>query len=137
METLWQDVRYGLRMLRKAPGFTAVAVATLALGIGANTAMFSILDAVLLKPPPYREPQRLVYVRDTQPQLGDLPASYPEYLDWSEAHDLFAGTAAYNPGRLPLTGGAEPIYVSVAAVSPSLFDLLDVRPLRGRGFVPA
>jgi putative ABC transport system permease protein len=137
METLWQDVRYGLRMLRKAPGFSALAVATIALGIGANTAMFSILDAVLLRPPPYREPQRLVYVRDIQPQLRDLPASYPEYLDWKEASDLFAGSAAYNPGRLPLTGGAEPIYVSVAAVSASLFDLLDIRPLRGRLLEPS
>ena len=129
MEALWHDVRYGLRMLRKGPGFTAVAVATLALGIGANTAMFSILDAVLLNPPPYREPDRLVYVRDIQPQLPDLPASYPEYLDWSEAHDLFAGIAAYNLGRLALTGSGEPTYAATASVSPSMAWPAEWKPL--------
>jgi putative ABC transport system permease protein len=137
METLRQDVRYGGRMLAKSPGFTAVAVATLALGIGANTAMFSILDAVLLQPPPYREPERLVYVRDVQPQLADLPASYPEYLDWSQAHDLFAATAAYDVRPRALTGGGEPAYAWTASVSPSLFGLLDLRPLRGRVLEPA
>jgi putative ABC transport system permease protein len=114
-----------------------VAVATLALGIGANTAMFSILSAVLLRPLPYPHAERLVFVRDIQPQLRDLPASYPEFVDWSGLHQLFEGIGAYWRPSANLTGGGEPERVEVCRVTPSLLPLLGIEPLVGRLLEPS
>jgi len=94
LETFWQDLRYGMRMLRRNPGFTAVAVITLALGIGANTAIFSVVYAVLLRPLPYEEPGRLVMVWTTEgDSTGTFPASGPDYLDWKSQNHVFEGLA--------------------------------------------
>ena len=106
------DLRSALRSFLKSPGFFAVSVATLGLGIGATTAMFTILSAVLLRPLPYPAAERLVFVRDIQPQLRDLPASYPEYLDWSSL-DLFEGIGAYWRPSANLTGEGEPERIDV------------------------
>src|SRR5207244_8262772 len=84
METLLQDLRFSLRMLVKNPGFTAVGAITLALGIGANTAIFSVVNAVLLRPLPYRDPSRLVLMNESSKQLPDMSVSYPNYLDWRD-----------------------------------------------------
>ncbi len=136
LETVWQDVRYGLRMLRKNPGFTTVAVLTLALGIGANTAIFSVVNAVLLRPFPYQDPDRLVIVWETQLQ-GGLPfmfASPPTYADWREQNRVFEEVAAFTDRPFFLEGKEEVARVHGAEVSASLFPLLGVQPLLGRTF---
>ena len=130
------ELRPALRSFRKSPGFVLVAVATLALGIGANTAMFSILSAVLLRPLPYPEAERLVFVRDIQPQLRDLPASYPEFLDWAGLN-FFEGAGAYWRTSANLTGEGEPERVEVCRLTPSLLPLLGIEPLFGRLLEPS
>jgi putative ABC transport system permease protein len=129
------DLRSALRSFRKTPAFVAVSVATLALGIGATTAMFTILSAVLLRPLPYPAAERLVFVRDIQPQLRDLPASYPEFLDWSSV-DLFEGIGAYWRTSANLTGDGEPERIEVARLTPDVLSLLGIEPLLGRGLLP-
>jgi putative ABC transport system permease protein len=129
------DLRFALRSFRKSPGFVAVSVATLGLGIGAVTAMFTILSAVLLEPLPYPAAERLVFVRDFQPQLRDLPASYPEYLDWSTL-ELFDGIGAYWRPSANLTGDGEPERIDVCRITPGLLPLLGIEPLFGRGLKP-
>jgi predicted permease len=129
------DLRSALRSFRKSPGFVAVSVATLGLGIGATTAMFTILSAVLLRPLPYPAAERLVFVRDIQPQLRDLPASYPEYLDWSSL-DLFDGIGAYWRPSANLTGDGEPERIDVCRLTPGLLSLLGIEPFLGRGLLP-
>ncbi|MCI0490296.1 MAG: ABC transporter permease [Blastocatellia bacterium] len=138
MQTLWQDLRYGFRMLLKKPGFTVVAVLTLALGIGANTAIFSVVNGVLLRSFPYTEPDRLVIVWETQLQLG-LPfmyASPPNYGDWREQSSSFEEMAAFTPREFFITQADEPIRVEGAQVAASLFQVLKVSPLLGRTFSP-
>jgi putative ABC transport system permease protein len=137
---LWQDVRYGWRTLRKTPGFTIVAALTLALGIGANTAIFTVVDAALLRGLPYHEPERLVQVWETR-RLGEikqLDASYPDYLDWGRQTDVIEGICGYTGwgGSFTLTGGAEPERIEGARVTASFFSLLGVAPALGRGFLP-
>jgi predicted permease len=126
METLWQDVRYGFRMLLKSPGFTVVAVLALALGIGANTAIFSIVNAVLLRPLPYKDADRLVYIG----------LSLPDYHDVEESNRVFDGMAVFASNMYNLTGTDNPEQVLGATVSPNFFPLLGT-PLLGRTFSPA
>jgi putative ABC transport system permease protein len=106
--TLLQDLRFGIRTLAKAPGVTAIAVVALALGIGANTAMFSIVSAVLLKPLPYADPGRLVQLSTSTPQFRDASVSYPNFLDWQQQSRSFDSMAAYRFHNFNLTGSATP-----------------------------
>lgn len=136
MTSLLQDLRYALRQLRKNPGFAAVAVITLALGIGANTAIFSVIDAVLLRPLGFREPNRLFAVKTTEPgRRDDIGVSYPEFLDWRQQNHVFEGLSVFREDDFTLTGRAEPAHLAGAIVSANLFSLLGVTPSLGRGFV--
>jgi predicted permease len=136
MGTLIQDVRYGLRMLGKNPGFTAVAVITLALGIGANTALFSLVNGVLLNPLRYAEPDRLVALYSRTPNYDRASISYPNFLDWVRENRSFSALAAYRPDDFTLTGRGEPERVAAEMVSASFFPLLRVQPVLGRTFLP-
>jgi predicted permease len=136
METLLQDLRYGTRMLIKRPSFTFVAVIALALGIGANTAIFSVINAVLLRPLPFAEPERLVNLWETRPPRGitQNPASYPNFADWRDQIDVFEYVAAHNDGGFTLTGDDNPALLQGAVVSADLFPLLGVQAAMGRVF---
>ena len=139
METFWQDLKYGARMLAKSPGFTAVAILTLALGIGANTAVFSVINAMLLRPLPYKEPDRLVMVWSTAVSQG-IPLSNtapPDYRAWRDQNRAFEGMAAFDYGSFNLSfPGQEPERVQGARITASLFPLLGVKPGLGRTFLP-
>ncbi|HKS29936.1 MAG TPA: ABC transporter permease [Pyrinomonadaceae bacterium] len=137
MSSVWQDVRFGFRMMMKKPGVTFIAVLALALGIGANTAIFSVVNTVLLRPLPYRDAGRIMLVFWSAPKLttDDLPASAPDFLDWREQNRVFERVAAITGESFNLTGeGAEPERIESAAVSADLFPLLGVNTARGRAF---
>ncbi len=139
-ETLLQDLRFGLRMLQKNPGFTAVAVLTLSLGIGANTAIFSVVSAILLRPLPFPDPGRLMVVWHTPPQrifpdVSRFVVSPANYLDWRSQNHVFDQMAAIGFRSLNLTGLGQPESVTAVAVSADFFSVLRVRPSAGRGFI--
>jgi putative ABC transport system permease protein len=138
LETSWQDARYGARMLRKNPGFTLVAVLTLALGIGANTAIFSIVDAVLLRSLPYPDPNQLVLIFDVPLQQPDALSSlsYQDFTECREQNRVFIEMAGNSFHDLTLTGAGEPSIVNTAAVTPEIFSLLNAKPLAGRTLLP-
>jgi predicted permease len=136
METFWQDFRYGLRVLAKAPGFTAIAILTLALGIGANTAIFSVVDGVLLNPLPYDHPDRLIAVYSGDNQFARSSISYPNFLDWVRDNRSFSDLAAYREDDFDLTGMGEPQRVAVEMISADFFPILGVKPVLGRSFEP-
>ena len=138
METMLQDLRYAYRSLRNAPGFTLVAILTLGLGIGANAAIFSVVNGVLLAPLPYRDPGRLVTVNHFYPSLNDLraPVSVPGFRDYSARTDLFSAAAVENGRSMNLTGEGDPDRVAVTQVSGEFFPLLGVPPALGRGLQP-
>jgi predicted permease len=134
---LRQDLRYGLRMLLKNPGFTAIAVLALALGIGANSAIFSVVNTLLLRPLPYKNPSQLVVIWENATHLG-FPKNTPSpanFLDWQKQNTLFEGMAAFAERSFNLTGIGEPERLDGRRVSANLFDLLGVKPLLGRTFV--
>jgi predicted permease len=135
MDTLRQDVHYALRRLARAPGFSAVAIATVALGIGANSAIFSVTNAVLLRPLPYPDPERLVMVSATWKERP-VVMSPQNFLDVAEASRTLEGLAAFDGGGVTLNGRGAPTRVEGASVSASFFDVLGVRPIAGRGFLP-
>lgn len=136
LDHLWQDVRFGLRMLAKSPGFTAVAVLTLALGIGANTVIFSAVYAVLLKPLPFKDPDRLVFIEKKNPPRGWIrnPISPPEILAWRDESGVFEYMAAFTHASCVLTGAGEAEEDPCEVASSNLFPLLGVAPIRGRTF---
>jgi putative ABC transport system permease protein len=134
IEMFFQDVRYGLRMLRKNPGFTAVAVLTLGLGIGANTAVFSVVRAVLLKSLPYPDPQSLIVLNEYHVRNGEESVSWMDFRDWQEQQRVFEGMAAYRVRHFVLTGLEQPDLLRAGEVTAPFFDLLRVRPALGRAF---
>jgi predicted permease len=131
-----QDIRYGLRMLGKNPGFTAVAVVTLALGIGANTALFSVINGVLLNPLPFVQPNQLVTLSESKPNFEYGSVSYPNFRDWQKDNHSFSALAIFRSSALSLTGVGEAQQVRVEFVSSDLFPLLGVKPVNGRSFAP-
>ena len=131
-----QDLRYGLRAMRRAPGFTAVAVLTLALGIGACTAIFSIVDAVLVRPLPYPEAEKLISLREVDAKGRQTTFAEPNFLDVRARNHTLAAAAEYTTGLTTVLGGSEPVRASVAYVSGDFFRTLGVRPATGRGFLP-
>jgi len=131
---LLQDLRYGGRALRKTPAVTAVAVLTLALGVGANTAMFSIVNAVLLRPLPYTEPERLLQLYTSMPQFREASVSYPNFLDWRQRSRSFDLMAAYRGETFNLTGQGTPERLRGRMASAEIFPTLGVRPIVGRTF---
>jgi predicted permease len=138
MGDLWQDLSYGVRMLSKNPGFTVVAVLALALGIGANSAIFSVVNTVLLRPLPYQDPDRLVMVWEDDTKGGyprDTPA-VANYIDWRDQSQAFEGMAAIAEQNFNLTGTGEPERIEGRLVSANLFSLLGVEPQAGRAFLP-
>src|SRR5215475_6990965 len=136
MRTFWQDLRHGARLLLNKPGFTLIAVITLGLGIGAVTAIFSVVNTVLLRPLPYKEPERIALIEQYFPKMDSSfgGVSAPEMLDYIAGNETFAEMAGYGLINLNLTGEREPRRIDVARVSPGLFPLLGVTPLLGRGF---
>jgi putative ABC transport system permease protein len=138
METLLNDLRYAIRNLLKHPGFAAVAVITLALGIGANTAMFSVINGVLLRPLPYQDPDRLVTIWEESPERGlfQMPVSIANLRDWVEQSQTLDQISAYTFSNLNLTGTGEPVQLAAVRVSANLFSLVGATPMLGRTFLP-
>jgi putative ABC transport system permease protein len=134
MHILLKDIRYGIKSLARHPGFTAIAVITLALGIGANTAIFSVVNTVLLRPLPFDDPERIVWLWDTQPQLPKAPASLPDFLDWKEQNRSFEHLAAYQSGNMFLDAGDGNSDTRVGLVTPEMFSVFHVWPILGRTF---
>jgi putative ABC transport system permease protein len=136
VDRLAMDLRYAFRQLRKNPAFATIAVVTIALGIGANTAVFSVINAVLLREPPYSEPSRLIRVWQNLPKMGEtrLGTSPPDYLDYRDRNRVFSSIAAFSRAAFDLTDAGEAERVEAAQVSSSLFDTLGVPPLLGRTF---
>jgi putative ABC transport system permease protein len=136
LETFWQDIRFGLRMLRKNPGFTLIAVLTLALGIGANTAMFSAVDAVLIRPLPYLDAHRLVMIWDNtgRPDSAKFFSTPPEWNEWRRQNTVFTDIAATQPGQMTLSGDGEPEELPGRKATWNLWSVLGVQPLLGRVF---
>jgi len=128
------DVRYAIRMLAKSPAFTFIAVLTLALAIGANTAIFSVVNAVLLRPLPYPNADQLIRVFGTQPTLDEAPTSPANFLEWRNENQVFSRIATWNGQGFNLTGTDKPERVIGARVSSDIFQLLGVQPLLGRDF---
>lgn len=138
MRILGQDIVYALRQFRRTPAFTATAVLTLALGIGANALMFSVIDSVLLRPLPYADASRLIALSGLDAQGRDSAVSLPNFLDWRAQSRSFTGMAAYQPRSVSLQyASREPIHIAAIAASASLFDVLGVQPLLGRTFTGA
>jgi putative ABC transport system permease protein len=136
MADFWQDLRYGLRTLLRTPGFVAVAVLTLALGIGANTAIFCVVDAVVLRPLPYKDPSRLVLVKERIPLAGPepIPVCAPDVIRFQRQNQVFESMAAFRVGQFDLSGEAEPQRITADRVNSNLFSLLGVQPVVGRTF---
>src|ERR1700746_2389119 len=138
MENLYQDLRYSLRNLAKTPAFTVVALITLALGIGANTAIFSVVNAVLLRRLPYAKASQLVFVSEAKPDAGisRLGMSYPTFTELRDGNRVFSAVAGLGGHALVLTGYGEPSEVSTVVVTSEFFSVLAAEPLLGRVFIP-
>ena len=139
IETLIQDLRYGARMLLKNPGFTLIAVITLGLGIGANTAIFSVVNAVLMLPLPYPNPAELVLIRRLNKTDGaqSQSISYPDFQDWKTQNSVFADLATFRQHSFSLAVGSDLEQIYAATVSANFFAMLGVNAQRGRTFLPA
>ncbi len=136
VEALVQDVRYAVRALTRSPGFAALAVLTLALGIGANTAVFSIVNGVLLRPLPFPRPERLAFVAERNNRGGPMAAAWPNLKDWKERSRTFEALAGYSGGTTTVLGGLRPLRARATSVGAGFWDVLDVRPELGRVTLP-
>ncbi len=140
MTTFLYDLRYAIRQLRKSPGFTVTAVLTLALAVGAASAVFSVIYAVLIRPLPYDHPEKIFYLNSYALEGYQQPTSYPEYLDWRRENHSFSALAGFSAGFLPgssnLEGPAGPVALSTVATTDNFFDVFGVHPLIGRTFAP-
>ncbi|MFY9609359.1 MAG: ABC transporter permease [Blastocatellia bacterium] len=135
MEGFWQDLRYGTRMLVKKPGFTLIAVITLALGIGANTAIFSVINAVLLRPLPYVEADRLIWLTEREEQIPTRWISYPNFLDWQARSQSFEAMATIRGWQMTMTGDGEAQSVTARMITSDYFRVMRAHPLLGRDFI--
>ncbi|MFZ0583921.1 MAG: ABC transporter permease, partial [Candidatus Acidiferrales bacterium] len=140
MESVWRNLRHALRLLAKSPGFTVVAVLTLALGIGANAAIFSVVYTALLRPLPYYEPERLITLGEGRTQTRDTEvvnrnSSYPDFVDWQKTAKSFKSLTAFSFDTFTLAGNGEPKAVFATQVMPNFFSTLGVKPALGRAFV--
>jgi hypothetical protein len=136
VDSLWHDLHYAVRMLVKSPGFTSVAVLTLALGIGANAAVFSLVNAVLLRPLPYANPNQLVDLSTAKAGVSGAGVSYPAFFELRDHSRAFTSAAGFAGHALTLTGHGDPADVSTVAVTPEYFSLLGTMPLLGRALSP-
>lgn len=137
MDKVMQDLRYGLRTLVRSPGFAFVAILTLALGIGANTAIFSVVDGVLLEPLPYADAHEIVDVRERRSQGGTMSVAWMNFVDWKEQSTVFEDVFAYNSGSTTVLGGERPVTTTVAPISVGIWSVFGVSPLEGRLTVPS
>src|SRR5678815_2960609 len=133
MQTLWQDIKYGARMLFKNPGITAIVILALALGIGANTAIFSVVNSVLLRPLPYAESDRLVFLNEKSAVLDEMSISYPNFEDWRAQNQAFECIGVYNRASYNLTGNGEAERIVTGQVSADLFTAVSYTHLRSHG----
>jgi predicted permease len=136
LSDILQDARYGLRMLRKNPGFSAAAIIVMALGIGVNAALFSVVNGVLLRPLPYPHPEQLVVLRESKPNFATGSVSYPNFLDWQKDNSVFQSMAVMRKTSFILTGQGDAEQVSAIFVSSGFFEQLGVTPALGRMFAP-
>ncbi|MBS1791405.1 MAG: ABC transporter permease [Acidobacteria bacterium] len=136
MQSFWQDLRFGARMLLKSPGFTLIVVVTLALGIGANTAIFSVINAVLLQAMPYRDADRLVTVWERSQRREQNVINLGNFFDWKAQNSVFEDMATFADFRTNLTGDGEPVELPAQIATENLFRVLGVTPILGRGFTP-
>lgn len=138
LDGLWQDLRYGVRAMRKSPGFVLTVVAMVSLGIGANTTIFSVVNAVLIEPLPYKEPDRLIRLWESNPGRGrtELPVSAPNYKDWKAQQSVFEQLAAAEFATFNLTGAGDPERIAAASITTDLIQALGVEPVLGRSFSP-
>jgi hypothetical protein len=135
LTSLWQDLSYALRMLRKNPGFTAIALLTLTLAIGANTALFSVVNSVLLNPLPYPHPEELVTIHESKPNFNTGSVSYPNFLDWQKDNQTLSSMAVSRSYSFSLTGIGEAEQVPAQLVTSDFFPILGVKPTAGRAFL--
>lgn len=136
IETIWMDITYGLRQLRRNPAFAAIAVLTLALGVGANTAIFSVVNAVLLRPLPFADPDRLVDARETEEAPGTYPVNPADYLDWQAQNRTLEATSVYSwTSNVSLAGPGEPASAAMTQVQANFFRTLGISPFIGRSFI--
>ena len=138
LEELWQDLRYGTRILRKSPAFTSLAVLTLAFGIGATITVFGVVNAVILRPLPYKDSARLVFLWSEAPKqnVNEMSSSYGNISNWKEQNQSFADLAVFDPASVTLTGTDDPEQIQSVRASDNLFSLLGVAPVIGRTFSP-
>ena len=138
MRAFAHDLKHAVRLLVRQPGVTIVAIVTLALGIGANAAIFSAVDAILLRPLPYEEPDRLVMIWEKRQAEGVLDnfVAAADYMDWARMNTVFDSTAAFTPSTVDLTGSGEAVRLNAGVVTPAFFDVFRIRPLLGRTFAP-
>ena len=133
METIWQDIRYAIRTLTRSPGFTLIAIFTLALGIGANTAIFTVVNAVLLRPLAFKDPSQIVLVEEKSP-FPTITTSYENYVDWRDQSHSFESMQASCPTAMTLTGLGDPQLLTARYATAGFFPLLGIQPIAGRNF---